>query len=700
MVLLLGGNSPVQGFTDRGRAAAEVLGPGVMLWVSSASPRDGIRYPDCVHLLRCRNWGPQEDADAYANSLSDYVTPWRSAIPGIVLILGNEPDLEVSHHGERIGAMAAAVKRRFPGVRVGNPPLSVEKTSEIYAEGCDVVTCHSYFERQHPESMGDLRFGKSYTYAQTVAGRRSVYVSEFNVVQTNCPIYWPDRNKQAAAWLDQAEADGVAGVCLFILDAAPDWSSFDIGSESAAEILALRHQTPPAPPPPQPAPIPSPTPPEEPTMPYTRDSDPRGYRPLYPGWRPFIAAHNPMEADAICTAYDDGCRVIGYDANCAVAQGCVETAVFTSPRWVGAKNAAGIGIYADSTPDVQFGTAERGVRAQIELLSDYYGDGTEPWGILRGFGFGGMRLGKTTLRGLDGVWAADTGYSAAIVRYLNQVMGGQPAPAPVPVPTPVPSPVQQYRFIAPVDDAIGQGSLGTYSHGGRVAGFFAVDFMSARGTPCRATANGTVTEKYTGDWNARSARTGPSLFIAHANGYASFYCHLSRMDVGIGDTVAQGQVIGLTGDPAIDGGFGSGAHLHFEAWLNGTRIKWEGLLASGDAGPWNGAPPPTPTPAPSPPAPDGYSHPEVLRMWFGGKTDAEKADPRFVYHDGWGIETAYDDALNGRHPQFPGTPYVLGEVLSDEEGDPGTPGRSVRYYSAGKITAIRQADGSYVTHIN
>ncbi|MCR5145933.1 MAG: M23 family metallopeptidase, partial [Clostridia bacterium] len=51
----------------------------------------------------------------------------------------------------------------------------------------------------------------------------------------------------------------------------------------------------------------------------------------------------------------------------------------------------------------------------------------------------------------------------------------------------------------------------------------------------------------------------------------SFYAHMSQIDVQVGDTVTQGQVIGLEGgDPATDQNPGrtTGHHLHFEIRSN------------------------------------------------------------------------------------------------------------------------------------
>jgi murein DD-endopeptidase MepM/ murein hydrolase activator NlpD len=150
-----------------------------------------------------------------------------------------------------------------------------------------------------------------------------------------------------------------------------------------------------------------------------------------------------------------------------------------------------------------------------------------------------------------------------------------------------------YQIVTPVDCPVMQGSDGTFSHGGKSPGFYAIDYGCTRGTPCRAAADGIVGVIYRADWNPVSARTGPSIWIDHGNGYSTFSCHMSRIDVATGDHVTQGQIIGLTGDPAIDGGFGSGAHLHWEIWDSAKhlRVRMEDLEAAGIAGPWHGAPP-------------------------------------------------------------------------------------------------------------
>lgn len=57
------------------------------------------------------------------------------------------------------------------------------------------------------------------------------------------------------------------------------------------------------------------------------------------------------------------------------------------------------------------------------------------------------------------------------------------------------------------------------------------------------------------------------VMIAHKNGYATLYGHLSQVDVKKGDMVERGDVIGLSGGlPGTPGAgnYSTGAHLHFE----------------------------------------------------------------------------------------------------------------------------------------
>jgi murein DD-endopeptidase MepM/ murein hydrolase activator NlpD len=60
---------------------------------------------------------------------------------------------------------------------------------------------------------------------------------------------------------------------------------------------------------------------------------------------------------------------------------------------------------------------------------------------------------------------------------------------------------------------------------------------------------------------------GLHVRIDHGNGYQTVYGHMSRIDVGYGQSVGRGQIIGAMGNT----GRSTGAHLHFMVQYNGTN---------------------------------------------------------------------------------------------------------------------------------
>ena len=90
-----------------------------------------------------------------------------------------------------------------------------------------------------------------------------------------------------------------------------------------------------------------------------------------------------------------------------------------------------------------------------------------------------------------------------------------------------------------------------------------IDIVGTHHTEILAVADGEVT--YAGVQSGY----GNCIEVKHIiNGEViySFYAHLSRIDVQVGDTVSQGQVIGLEGGASTDPnpGTSTGHHLHFE----------------------------------------------------------------------------------------------------------------------------------------
>ncbi len=61
---------------------------------------------------------------------------------------------------------------------------------------------------------------------------------------------------------------------------------------------------------------------------------------------------------------------------------------------------------------------------------------------------------------------------------------------------------------------------------------------------------------------------GNYVFISHGNGLSTLYAHMSAVYVYQGQTVSQGETIGLVG---MSGGV-TGPHLHFEVWEGNTRV--------------------------------------------------------------------------------------------------------------------------------
>ena len=90
-----------------------------------------------------------------------------------------------------------------------------------------------------------------------------------------------------------------------------------------------------------------------------------------------------------------------------------------------------------------------------------------------------------------------------------------------------------------------------------------VDIGAAGGTPIVAAAAGTVTI------SRLSSSYGNYVEIDHGNGLRTRYAHMSKRLCRVGDTVVQGQEIGLVGST----GNSTGDHCHFEVRVNGTTYN-------------------------------------------------------------------------------------------------------------------------------
>lgn len=93
------------------------------------------------------------------------------------------------------------------------------------------------------------------------------------------------------------------------------------------------------------------------------------------------------------------------------------------------------------------------------------------------------------------------------------------------------------------------------------------DYGAPIGTPVQTIGSGRVI--FAG-WRGEDGRL---VKIQHANGYVTFYMHLSRILVHVGERVAQGQRIGLVGRT----GLATGPHLDFRIEQHGRFLNFEHL---------------------------------------------------------------------------------------------------------------------------
>jgi murein DD-endopeptidase MepM/ murein hydrolase activator NlpD len=126
-------------------------------------------------------------------------------------------------------------------------------------------------------------------------------------------------------------------------------------------------------------------------------------------------------------------------------------------------------------------------------------------------------------------------------------------------------------YIWPIGDAWLSSTFGRRADPitGEAENHAGLDLSADRGTPVKATADGTVeTASYNGGY-------GNSILLDHGFGIETRYGHLSAYAVSAGQKVKRSQVIGYVGSS----GHTTGPHLHYEILINGSPINPLRILA-------------------------------------------------------------------------------------------------------------------------
>lgn len=89
-----------------------------------------------------------------------------------------------------------------------------------------------------------------------------------------------------------------------------------------------------------------------------------------------------------------------------------------------------------------------------------------------------------------------------------------------------------------------------------------LDFAVPAGTPIKTPANGKVILVGNYFFN------GNTVFVDHGQGFISMFCHMSTIDVKVGQQLVRGAVVGKVGST----GRATGPHMHWNVSLNDARV--------------------------------------------------------------------------------------------------------------------------------
>ena len=131
-----------------------------------------------------------------------------------------------------------------------------------------------------------------------------------------------------------------------------------------------------------------------------------------------------------------------------------------------------------------------------------------------------------------------------------------------------------YKFIAQIQAGVRGPSNFIWPTSGVITQYWvwyhqALDIANPSAPPVLAADSGTIVYAGCLNWGY-----GCNVIIDHGNGYQTLYAHLSSYSVAVGDSLSQGQQLGVMGST----GRSTGTHLHFEIRSGGQLLDPLGFL--------------------------------------------------------------------------------------------------------------------------
>jgi murein DD-endopeptidase MepM/ murein hydrolase activator NlpD len=100
----------------------------------------------------------------------------------------------------------------------------------------------------------------------------------------------------------------------------------------------------------------------------------------------------------------------------------------------------------------------------------------------------------------------------------------------------------------------------------RHPGYYAIDICAGGASPPIVASDGGVVIEASYGWNSG---WGNNVLINHGNGFKTRYAHMRVLSVSVGQSVSQGQQVGIMGTT----GNSTGIHLHFEIYIGPVRVN-------------------------------------------------------------------------------------------------------------------------------